>query len=122
MNISVIQNVKSLLHNPYPHVCVEDALPEKIYNELEETFPEELVCSTQPHDGGITYRYKANPALIDRKIPQIWQDFFDYHTSEDYFKEVISLFEPSIEKHYPHLLDDIERLVAQRDITEYITE
>jgi hypothetical protein len=23
---------------------------------------------------------------------------------------------------YPHLLDDIERLVAQRDITEYITE
>ena len=119
MNISVIQNVKSLLHNPYPHVCVEDALPEKIYNELEETFPEELVCSTQPHDGGITYRYKANPALIDRKIPQIWQDFFDYHTSEDYFKEVISLFEPSIEKHYPHLLDDLhQQSVAVLDVQE----
>lgn len=119
MNISVIQNVNSLLHNPYPHVCIEDALPEKIYNELEETFPEELVCSTQPHDGGITYRYKANPALIDRKIPQIWQDFFDYHTSKDYFKEVISLFEPSIEKHYPHLLDDLhQQSVAVRDVQE----
>jgi hypothetical protein len=23
---------------------------------------------------------------------------------------------------YPHLLDNIEKLVAQRDITEYITE
>ena len=119
MNISVIQNVRNLLHNPFPHICIEDALSDKIYNELEETFPEELVCSTDPHDGGITYRYKANPALIDKVIPQIWQDFFEYHTSKEHFRDVINLFEPAIEKHYPDLLDDLyTKSVAVRDIDE----
>jgi len=53
--ISVIQNVKTTFSNPFPHVTVDDALPDSIYNELEATFPAELVCSTHPHDGGITF-------------------------------------------------------------------
>ena len=58
-NLSVLQNVKQVFNTPYPHVCVEDALPEHIYKELEETFPETLVTNTIPHDGGRTYRYKC---------------------------------------------------------------
>ena len=61
-NLSVIQNIKEVHDYPYPYVCVEDALPENLYKELEETFPEELVTSTSPHDGGITYRYKCKEA------------------------------------------------------------
>ena len=96
-NISVLQKLQTVFTHPYPHICIDDALSEKIYNELEETFPEELVCNTQPHDGGITYRYKSNLALVDKVIPNIWQDFFAYHTSKDYFTECISAFDPHIE-------------------------
>ena len=105
--ISVLQNVKTVFAHPYPHVCVEDALPEHIYAELEETFPEQLVTSTPAHDGGITYRYKSNPALVEGKIPAIWQEFFEYHTSADYFRECINLFESHLERLCPDLLADL---------------
>ena len=100
MNISVIQNVKEIVDLPYPHVCLENALPEKIYKELCESFPESLVTSTRPYDKGICYRYQCNPALVEKKIPQIWQDFFEYHTSPEYYRACIALFEKNIIHHY----------------------
>ena len=124
--ISVLQNVKTVFKHPYPHVCVDEALPDYIYKELAETFPQELVCSTQPHDGGITYRYKSNPALVEGKISNIWQEFFEYHTSSDYFRECINLFEPWIEELYPQYLDDMySKPVTVRDIDNtgnYVTD
>ena len=124
--ISVLQNVNTVFKHPYPHVCVDEALPEHIYNELAETFPQDLVCSTQPHDGGITYRYKSNPALVEGKISNIWQEFFEYHTSADYFRECISLFEPWIEELYPQYLDDMySKPVTVRDVDNtgsYVTD
>ena len=56
--LSVIQNVTKVETDPYPYVCVEGALPDRFYKELENTFPEQLITSTSPHDGGICYRYK----------------------------------------------------------------
>jgi hypothetical protein len=126
VNISVLQNVTTVFTQPYPHICVDHALPELIYNELESTFPQELICNTQPHDGGITYRYKSNPALVDKVIPPIWQDFFEYHTSVDYFRECISLFEPHIEQLYPQYLEELySKPVTVRDIDNsgsYVTD
>lgn len=124
--ISVLQNVKTVFKHPYPHVCVDEALPDYIYKELAETFPQELVCSTQPHDGGITYRYKSNPALVEGKISNIWQEFFEYHTSADYFKECINLFEPWIEELYPQYIEDMySKPVTVRDVDNtgnYVTD
>ena len=34
-NLSCIQNVKVVEEDPYPYVCVEEALPENLYKELE---------------------------------------------------------------------------------------
>ena len=124
--ISVLQNVNTVFKHPYPHVCVDEALPDYIYKELAETFPQELVCSTQPHDGGITYRYKSNPALVEGKISNIWQEFFEYHTSTDYFRECINLFEPWIEELYPQYLEDMySKPVTVRDVDNtgnYVTD
>jgi hypothetical protein len=125
-NISVLQNLNTVFTQPYPHICIDDALPEDIYKELEETFPEELVCDTQPHDGGICYRYKSNPALVDNLIPNIWRDFFTYHTSKEYFTECINAFEPHIEKEYPDLLEKLYAgNVTVRDVDNtgnYVTD
>jgi len=125
-NLSVIQNVKDVYTNPYPYVCVEEALPENVYKELEETFPEELVTSTSPHDGGITYRYKCKEAN-ERPIPAIWQDFFAYHTSPEYFSACIELFAPSIEKYYSSdtVRNFLRGHVTTRDVDnsgQYVTD
>jgi len=125
-NLSVLQNIKEVYTSPYPYVCVEEALPENIYKELEETFPEELVTSTNPHDGGITYRYKCKEAN-ERPIPAIWQDFFAYHTSPEYFSKCIELFGPSIEKYYSSdtLRNFLRGHVTTRDVDNsgsYVTD
>ena len=97
--LSVLQNVKTVFTHPYPHICIDEALPHDIYDELDATFPEELICSTTPHDGGICYRYKAKECAQEAP-PAIWQDFFAYHTSPEYFQECARLFEPHIVEAY----------------------
>ena len=97
--LSVIQNVKEVRTDPFPYVCVQGALPDNLYQELQDTFPEELICSTAPHDGGICYRYKAKECAQEAP-PAIWQDFFAYHTSPEYFQECAKLFEPHIVEAY----------------------
>lgn len=93
MNISVLQNYKYTNEHPYPYIVIEDALPEKAYSELEKTFPESQVLSTPVADFGFTYRYKCNPVLIEKKISNIWIEFFEYHTSKEYFQECLKVFE-----------------------------
>jgi hypothetical protein len=105
MKLNLLAKAKSYSTLPYPHICISDALPIDIYDELESTFPEELVCDTPALDGGITHRYKSNQALFNKEIPQIWKDFFYFHTSQEYFRSCIRLFEPYLEINYPNLLD-----------------
>ena len=39
--LSCLQAVRSIQTDPYPHACVEQALPDALYEELEATFPEQ---------------------------------------------------------------------------------
>ncbi len=110
-DISVIQNISEIQTHPYPHAWVDEALPELIYRELEETLPVDLIKTAGAYhiggtsgDGG-NFRYKSAAALTDRKIPTIWMDFFEYHTSAEYFRSVVELFERQIEELYPQYLD-----------------
>ena len=116
-DLSCIQNVKTVNDDPYPYVFVEGALPEKRYRELCETFPLELVVSTRPHDNGITYRYKMKQGAQSAPA-SIWQDFFAYHTSAEYFRACIKLFAPSISKSYgdDFLHDLLSGSVTARDV------
>jgi hypothetical protein len=87
-NLSVLQNVTEVRSDPFPYVCVEGAMPDRFYRELEATFPEDMIVNnTQPHDGGICYRFKCKEATMWQP-PAIWQDFFAYHTSPEYFRSM----------------------------------
>ena len=125
-DLSCIQNVKEVHTDPYPYVCVEGALPEARYKELCDTFPMELVTSTDPHDGGICYRYKMKECQQEAP-PAIWQDFFAYHTSPEYFSACIELFAPSIEKYYSSdtVRNFLRGHVTTRDVDnsgQYVTD
>ena len=95
-NLSVLQNITEVRSDPYPYVCVEGAMPDRFYRELEATFPEDMIVNnTQPHDGGICYRFKCKEAEM-WEPPAIWQDFFRYHSSTEYFRACAELFAPHI--------------------------
>ena len=56
MNLNLLQKKTTVIKDPYPHIVIEDALPWDVYEELEKTFPENAVLSSEPLDQGICYR------------------------------------------------------------------
>jgi hypothetical protein len=113
MNLNVLQNVTkaSVKMDPFPHVVIENALPENIYNELDATFPEELLNSNFPNvvnDRGHTRRYLSSKVLEDKKVSNIWLDFFAYHVSDEFYKFVTNnIFNEAIKTYYPNQYDAI---------------
>ena len=127
MELSVLQNFKGVEMQPFPHLCIDNALPENIYNELVDKFPEEIVCSTPALDNGITYRHKSNPVLVEDNIPNIWKEFFAFRTSPEFFQYVMEIFEDSFYKYYPKeiyeqlILGDVGiRKLSKK--TKYVTD
>jgi hypothetical protein len=77
---------------------VEQALPDALYQELEATFPEQWMLERiQRLDAGSpTRRLKVAEALQWGDLAPIWVDFLRFHTSPDYLRDVVRLFEPQL--------------------------
>lgn len=117
--LSILQSAKKehvRLH-PFPHIVLPSCLPDSIYRELEESYPsDELICrldsARRPKPGeNKRVDISANSFLKNKKtLPSIWLDFVQYHTSRDFFLEVLDLFGEAIHASYPDLEDRIGRL------------
>ena len=81
--------MRSIQADPYPHTCVEQALPDALYEELEATFPEQWMLERiQRLDAGSpTRRLKVAEALQWNDLALIWVDFLRFHTSPDYLRD-----------------------------------
>jgi hypothetical protein len=77
---------------------VEQAIPDALYQELEATFPEQWMLERiQRLDAGSpTRRLKVAEALQWNDLAPIWVDFLRFHTSPDYLRNVVRLFEPHL--------------------------
>tara|TARA_A100001391_G_scaffold41654_2_gene23946 strand:+ start:1264 stop:2007 length:744 start_codon:yes stop_codon:yes gene_type:complete len=90
--LSVLQSKPKLQLHPYPHVVVDNALPEQLYSELESQWPTDKLLTTTPYDNGICYRLKADEMLKPNVVSALWKEFTEYHTSKDFYNEVSDLF------------------------------
>lgn len=95
MSLNVLQNLKTVYDKPYPHVVIENALPEKIYQELEQTFPIEKVTSVKPVEN-ITHKLNTHE-IVQSDVASIWKEFCEYHTSKEYVNQCLSIFESKLE-------------------------
>lgn len=92
MTTSVLHKQPKLLMDPYPHIVIEDALPEDIYNQLEKEWPTQQLLSTEPFDNGICYRLKSDQMLKPNVVSDSWRKFAEYHTSAKFYDEVKNIF------------------------------
>ena len=92
MNLSVLQKTPTLVEDPYPHLIIENALPEEIYEQLEREWPTEQLLKTEPFDNGICYRLKSDQMLKQGVVSDLWKQFAEYHTSADFYHEVKHIF------------------------------
>ncbi len=109
---------------PYPHVVIENCLPEHYFNELAAAYPANEVildfCQTNPHrrftfaDGVAkqNYRYDISTFQIlenPEAVPTIWRDFITHHTSPDFFRQVVNILGTEIRNAYPFLEENLGR-------------
>lgn len=91
-NLSILQNAGKVYDSPYPHIIIEDALPQTIFDELHSTLPETYVAGKGV---GPDHSRRVKFHVLDEDawpITNLWKDFFQYHTSRKFFNEVLNLF------------------------------
>jgi len=104
-NISVLQNAssKDVVSYPYPHLVIENALPEEVFGSLLAQYPGLDVVANGRKIENSRYDYPAILAKANPQITPLWKKFVEYHTSEDFLYEFISLFGEHIDNLYPKL-------------------
>jgi len=94
---SVLARAGKVNLHPFPHIVIEDCLPEEYYNRLYETRPiVDMVGLGQNKRRDIKSKNLLKMDLTDQ-----WRAFIRYHTSKAFWKEVYELF--PLYEHYPEI-------------------
>ena len=73
-------NIK-LAYIPYPYLIIDNALPTKYYEKLNQTFPaydkiiKSDIINGAEYKENFAYRSNASQSLTDNEIPNIWKEF-----------------------------------------------
>ena len=77
--------------NPFPHVIIKDALPVILADQLTSEFP------IHAFDTSMNNKRKDISAIKVKNtenISTLWKEFIYYHSSHDFYKEVLQIFKP----------------------------
>lgn len=90
--------------DPQPYLYSTEALDPDYYGELAAAYPSlETVAGSGPLENNRAYLRQAREVIDNPVIPAIWRDFFAYHTSEDFFREMIAFWRAALDRVYPNL-------------------
>ena len=98
--ISVLQNADrgQFRLAPFPHFVLQGALPRHLYQELDKTRP-----PIEAKGSNIRKDIHAAQALLRTDLPSVWRWFIEFHTSQAFWGEVLTIFGPTIRYTYPFL-------------------
>lgn len=105
---SVLKNLDpaDIRQEPFPFLIAENALDPDYYAELEAAYPAlEHVAGSGPLANNKLYSRSAPDVLADETLPEVWRDFFAYHSSQAFLRECLDFWAEPIAREYP----DIER-------------
>lgn len=133
-SLSVLANVSTshLVMEPFPHIVVNNPLPPAYYQELSEQFPSidclkkvlRQACLEQPQNKSLARSLRhlkrsnkrvnipSKVALSAANVPLCWKDFLEYHSSNLFLQDLLTIFRPAIAELYPSF--PIDEAVARR--------
>ena len=97
--------------SPYAHIVRNSVYPASVYDRLSETFPDEkLFLSHVPEvKNNQAVRICAADVIGNDLFSSDWQGYFSYHTSNEFWQDIVSVFGESLRKKYPDLEEVIGR-------------
>lgn len=103
-NFSLLQNFQpSHLHlDPFPYIHIENALPQQLYDQLADQYPESILGGAV--SGFKDFRY-CQHEFTDQHVTPLWKQFIDFHSSKAYKDQVIQALEPGMRQYYNDITD-----------------
>jgi len=109
--LSILSNASTLdvKTEPYPHLIIKNALDSEVYTQLEKEYPDSAVVLNGRDKKDTWYDYPACLAMENAVITPLWKEFLGYHTSADFYADLVDLFGDIITDLYPSLEDRYEK-------------
>lgn len=85
--------------DPFPHLVIENALPDDYYERLLETrpAPDEILRGRVV---GSNQRVDLPTELATRALEPVWRKFCTYHSSSEFAEQICKVFGVSVPKRY----------------------
>lgn len=110
--LSILSNASTddLVLEPYPHLVINNALRQEVFDELQATLPPpEIVLDGRPKKD-TWFDYPACEVVKNESITELWREFFRYHTSDTFFKQLVGLYGDQLRALHP----DIETKMGKK--------
>ncbi len=103
--------LSDIVTEPYAHYTQTGVVPASLYQELAADFPSLATIVNDRTDIGSNeaVRMTTKQVLSDRRISALWREFFEYHTSAEYWRDVTRLFASHFRREFPGLEEQIGR-------------
>lgn len=113
MNSLLAKVTKSdVIHEPFPHIVVKDALDNDMFENLTATLPtlEKMGIGAsninkKASSSNVRFNYLAKEILNDVEMSDVWHNFIGLHTSQTFLQHFFEVFQDYILDLYP----DFER-------------
>lgn len=96
---------------PFAHVVRQNVLPLQVYETLDSEFPSltQMLGGRSNFGNNEAIRLSVRQVLGSNQISSAWKDFFAFHTSPDYWREIMRVFGTCLRQEFPHLEERIGR-------------
>ena len=94
-NLSVLFDLSKVnfFKKPFPHIVIMDALPWQIADQLTSEFPIQAFDLLRNNKRLDISAMKVNSS---RDFSPLWKSFIKYHSSREFYKELIEIFKPHL--------------------------
>ena len=104
-SLNVLSNYKKEFYfaKPFPHIEIDNALNNDIYKKLEDEYKIIVSYLKKNHkfENNIRLQVSSKKILEDSFFKKtIWYDFVKFHTSKEFFNQIVDIFERDIGFNY----------------------
>jgi len=89
---------------PYAHLVRDKAMDERLYEKLSRDFPppERFIRGLTPGNNQ-AIRIPAKDIVDNPEFSSEWREFFRYHTSQDFWNDILRVMGPALKETHPGL-------------------
>ncbi len=114
MSISVLRrsDASDVEHAPFAHLVSDQVFGEAMYRELSEGFPsmERFCRGMDKVASNQAVRIPASAIIDNPEFPEVWSDFFRYHTSQEFWNDIVRIMGDAIRAAHP----EVERTAGKK--------